>query len=300
VLPSDYAVPVRQKTNGWDPAKRVSEQAPGVYSVEGPASNWIVVRDGPGFILIDSGYPGDRHHVLASLRYLGLEPADALALLLTHGHVDHTGSAAFFSESYGTPVLCAAGELAHVQGKEKHQVTLGQVLSRAWRPRVFRWIVHVIKAGALAARPATQATAWDAATLRALPGRPVAISVPGHTPGNTAILLPEAGAIAVGDSFVSGHPISRKSGPQMLHSMYHADPGAALAAVRNLAGVDASVVLPGHGPALRMPLDQAVAALGSQRRKAVQASRRTRRTGSKAQAKTFRNAPGPWNMRRNK
>ncbi|WP_307090322.1 MBL fold metallo-hydrolase [Arthrobacter sp. B2I5] len=176
---------MRQKTNGWDPAKRVSEQAPGVHFVEGPASNWIVVRDGPGFILIDSGYPGDRHHVLASLRHLGLEPADALALLLTHGHVDHTGSAAFFSESYGTPVLCAAGELAHVQGKEKHQVTLGQVLSRAWRPRVFRWIVHVIKAGALAARPATQATAWDAATLRALPGRPVAISVPGHTPGNT-------------------------------------------------------------------------------------------------------------------
>ncbi|KRE85281.1 MBL fold metallo-hydrolase [Arthrobacter sp. Soil764] len=266
---------------GWDPATSLSEQAPGVYLAEGSASNWIVVRDGKGFILVDSGYPGDRRHVLASLRYLGLEPADALALLVTHGHVDHTGSAAFFSESYGTPVLCAPGELAHVQGKEKHQVTLGQVLIRAWRPRVFRWMVHAIRAGALAARPATRAEAWDAATLRALPGRPVAISVPGHTPGNAAILLPEAGAIAVGDSFVSGHPISRTSGPQMLHPMYHADPGAALAAVRNLAGVDASVVLPGHGPALRIALAEAAGRVTGRPRTRSRASRRTRRTGLK-------------------
>jgi glyoxylase-like metal-dependent hydrolase (beta-lactamase superfamily II) len=272
---------VRPQTIGWDPATSLSEQAPGVYFAEGPASNWMVVRDGKGFILIDSGYPGDRRHVLASLRYLGLEPAHAMALLVTHGHVDHTGSAAFFSESFGTPVLCARGELAHVQGKEKHQVTLGQVLIRAWRPRVFRWMVHAIRAGALASRPATRAEAWDAATLRALPGRPVAISLPGHTPGNAAILLPEAGAIAVGDSFVSGHPISRTSGPQMLHSMYHSDPDAAHAALRNLAGVDASVVLPGHGPALRIPLAQAASSVTGQPRTGSRASRRTRRTGLK-------------------
>ncbi|TWD56194.1 glyoxylase-like metal-dependent hydrolase (beta-lactamase superfamily II) [Arthrobacter sp. AG367] len=263
-LPAATLLPVQQQTAGWDPATSLSEQAPGVYFAEGPASNWIVVRDGTGFILIDSGYPDDRRHVIASLRHLGLEPADALALLVTHGHVDHTGSAAFFSESFGTPVLCAPAELAHVQGKEKHQVTLGQVLRRAWRPRVFRWMVHAIRAGALAAGPATQAKAWDDATLKALPGSPVAISVPGHTPGNAAILLPAAGAIAVGDSFVSGHPISRTSGPQMLHSMYHSDRAAALASVRTLAGVDAPVVLPGHGPALRIQLDEAVAGLVSQ------------------------------------
>ncbi|MDT0168545.1 MBL fold metallo-hydrolase [Pseudarthrobacter sp. BRE9] len=270
---------MQQQTTGWDPATSVSEQASGVYFAEGPASNWTVVRDGTGYILIDSGYPDDRRHVLASLHYLGLEPADALALVVTHGHVDHTGSAAFFSESYGTPVLCAPGELAHVQGKEKHQVTLGQVLSRAWRPCVFRWMVHAIRAGALAARPATRAEAWDAARLRTLPGRPVALSVPGHTPGNAAILLPEARAIVVGDSFVSGHPISRTSGPQMLPAMYHSDPGAAFAALRNLAGVDASVVLPGHGPALRIPLAEAVGCVVSPSRTRSRAARRTRQDG---------------------
>lgn len=251
-----------QQQSTWNPAASLSEQAPGIYFAEGPAANWIVVRDGTGFILIDSGYPADRRHVLASLRYLGLEPADALALLVTHGHVDHTGSAAYFAEAFGTPVLCAPEELAHVQGTEKHQATLGQVLRRAWRPRVLRWMVHAIKAGALAAKPAAGAQGWDAATLRSLPGNPVAVSLPGHTPGNAAILLPEAGVIAVGDSFVTGHPISRTAGPQMLHRMYHTDPAEAVAALRKLEGTDATVILPGHGPALHLPLGAALDALG--------------------------------------
>jgi glyoxylase-like metal-dependent hydrolase (beta-lactamase superfamily II) len=252
---------VRSAAPVWHPSCRVSEQAPGVFLVEGPASNWIVVRDGTGFVLIDGGYPADCPLVLESIRYLGLQPGDARAVLITHGHVDHTGAAARLSSTYGTPVLCAPEELAHVQGREKHQVTLGQVLLRAWRPRVFRWMLHVVQAGALTAKPATRARAWDAVTLRSLPGRPEAILVPGHTPGNAAILLPTAGAIAVGDCFAAGHPLTRKAGPQMLHRMYHSDTAAAWDALRWLDGVQASVVLPGHGPALRMTLAEALAAL---------------------------------------
>jgi glyoxylase-like metal-dependent hydrolase (beta-lactamase superfamily II) len=239
----------------------ISEPAPGIHFVEGPASNWIIVRDTSGFLLIDGGYPADREAVLDSIRGLGLEPADAKAMLLTHGHVDHTGSAAYFSKTFGTPILCSPGELAHVQGKEKHQVTLGQVLLRAWRPKVFRWLLHVIKAKALQAEPALRAEAWTPETLAGLPGKPGEITVPGHTPGNVAILLPEAGAIAVGDSFVSGHPISSEQGPQMLHRMFHSDPAGALEAARRLAGVQANVILPGHGPALHMNPAKAVAAL---------------------------------------
>jgi glyoxylase-like metal-dependent hydrolase (beta-lactamase superfamily II) len=252
---------VKTENADWQAADHVSEPAPGIFLVQGPASNWVLVQDGTGFMLIDTGYPADRPLVLASLRHLGLQPAEARAVLITHGHVDHTGSAAHFAITYGTPVLCAPEELAHVQGKEKHQVTLGQVIVRAWRPRVARWLLHALKAGALTAEPAAQARAWDTETLRSLPGGPEAIQVPGHTPGNAAIHLPKAGAIAVGDSFVTGHPLSRTGGPQMLHPMYHSDPAEALAAVHLLEGVAASVILPGHGPALHMPLADAVAAL---------------------------------------
>jgi glyoxylase-like metal-dependent hydrolase (beta-lactamase superfamily II) len=239
----------------------VSEQAPGVFFVEGPASNWIIVRDDSGFMLIDGGYPADRGLVLESIRGLGLEPAEAKAMLITHGHVDQTGSAAYFSRTFDTRILCSPEELAHVQGKEKHQVTIGQVLVRAWRPSVFRWMLHVIKAKALQAEPATQAEAWTAEKLRSLPGKPEATLLPGHTPGNVVLLLPDAQAIAVGDTFVSGHPISTKSGPQMLHRMYHWDHSAALASARQLRSIHANVILPGHGPALHTPLEEAIDAM---------------------------------------
>lgn len=251
---------MQHQTRAWNLSSSISQPSPGVFFVEGPASNWIVVRDETGFMLIDSGYPADRPLVLESIRHLGLRPSDARAVLITHGHVDHTGSAAYFSEAYGTPVLCAPEELDHVQGRVKHQVTFAQVIVRAWRPRVFRWMVHVIRAGALKAKPATRAQAWSAETLEGLPGKPEAVLLPGHTPGNAAILLPDARAIAVGDSFVTGHPLSRKAGPQMLHPMYHTDPAEALAANRRLDGIDAEVVLPGHGCALKMSLADALAA----------------------------------------
>lgn len=248
---------------GWNPSSNVSEQAPGVFFVEGPASNWIIVRDGAGFILIDGGYPADRALVLQSIEHLGLNPADTLAMLITHGHVDHTGSAAHFSTAHGTPILCSPEELAHVQGLVKYQVSAKQVVPRAWRPRVFRWMIHAIKAGSLSAQPATKAQAWDADTLRNLPGKPEAVLASGHTPGNVAILLPGKGVIATGDTFVTGHPLSRHTCPQMLHPMYHHEPAAALAATHRLDSIDASVILPGHGPALTMPLSDALASLRS-------------------------------------
>lgn len=247
----------------WQPSRHVSEPVPGVFFVEGPASNWIIVRDETGFILIDSGYPADTPLVLASIEYVGLIPADAKALLITHGHVDHTGSAAHFSAAYGTPVLCSAGELDHVQGHVKYQVKAWKVIIRAWRPRFFKWMIHALRAGSLSAQPATRAQPWNGEQLRALPGSPEAVLAAGHTPGNAAIFLPGKGVIATGDTFVTGHPLSRHTCPQMLHPMYHHEPAAALTATHHLDGIKASVVLPGHGPALAVPLSEALASLRS-------------------------------------
>jgi len=245
----------------WLPSDRINEPAQGVFFVEGPASNWIIVRDGSRFILIDGGYPADLELVLESVRYVGLEPRDATAMLVTHGHVDHTGSAAHFSRTYGTPALCSPEEVPHVRGEEKHQVTLGQVLLRAWRPRVFRWMRHALRAGALSAEPAKQARAWTPEELQKLPGSPEAVMVTAHTPGHCMYVLPKADAVATGDALITGHPTSARSGIQMLHPMFHTHPAAAIDALRPLAAIEASLILPGHGPATHEQFRDAIAKL---------------------------------------
>ena len=79
--------------------------------------NWTLVTDGNGVMLIDTGFPGSRDDVLASLRQLGFGVDDLRAILLTHAHIDHFGSAIWFAKTHGTPVYCHAAEVGHSQAR---------------------------------------------------------------------------------------------------------------------------------------------------------------------------------------
>ena len=128
----------------------LSEPARDVVFVQGPASNWVILRRDREFTLVDGGYPGDLDLVLSSIREAGLEPGAAAAVLVTHAHVDHTGAAAYFAKAFGTAVLSSPAELALLRGQGKAQVSPARVLLRAWQPRVLAWSAHVLGAGGLA------------------------------------------------------------------------------------------------------------------------------------------------------
>lgn len=236
----------------------LSEPARDVFFVQGPASNWVILRRGREFTLVDGGYPGDRDLVLSSIREAGLEPDAAAAVLVTHAHIDHTGAAALFAATFGTPVLSSPAELALLHGAGKAQVSPGQVLVRAWRPRVLAWSAQVLGAGGLVHVAVPEARAWADEGLAELPGSPVAVPTAGHTPGHTSFLLPGARAVITGDALVTGHRISGRTGPQLLHSMFHSDGAGMDRALLTLARLDASLLLPGHGPALRIGIREAV------------------------------------------
>lgn len=226
------------------------EHADGIYLVQGPGSNWIIIRGAQGFTLIDSGYPSDLPLVLDSITALGLKPGQAQAMLITHGHTDHTGGAQYFSEEFGTPILSSAAEHKTLLGEEKYQVTVGSALPYLWRPTVIRWALHAAKSGGMIPNDIAAAQVWEADRLLELPGSPVPVPTPGHTPGHTAYHLPEAGVLIAGDALVTGHALSKCTGPQMLHPMFHHDIKAANRALDLLAAVDATVLLPGHGPGI--------------------------------------------------
>ncbi|WP_288027297.1 MBL fold metallo-hydrolase [Arthrobacter sp.] len=114
------------------------ECADGVFFIEGPASNWIILRDGREFSVIDSGYPGDVGDFVKSIRQLGLEPRNMAALLVTHGHVDHTGAARMLSDNFHIAVLSGAAEHGQMIGRERNQVSPRHILVKAWQPRVRR------------------------------------------------------------------------------------------------------------------------------------------------------------------
>ncbi|GGS09076.1 MBL fold metallo-hydrolase [Streptomyces humidus] len=227
----------------------VRQVADGTYLVHGGNTNWVILTDGDALTLIDTGYPGDRGLVLDSLARVGGSPQAVTAVLVTHAHNDHLGSAEHLRSAYGIPVYLHEAEVPHARREFLQQVTVGQVLRNAWRPGVLPWMVHVLRSGGTGQHPVTAPEPFPAAGGPLdLPGRPVPVHTPGHTDGHTVFHLPDRGIVVSGDALVSGHPTSRVRGPQLLPDMFHHERARAVASLDVIAGLPGELLLPGHGP----------------------------------------------------
>ncbi len=243
----------------WTVERAVNEVRPGVFFVEGPAANWVLVTEPASrrFTLIDSGYPGDRDRLLASMAHVGRTLEDCAGLLVTHGHSDHIGSAAFLA-ACGVPVYAHSLELANVRREVTEQITLKDLGWRVLAPRVLAWALHAVRAGGLGDVGTAGVRPLGEAALRSLPGGLRAVPTGGHTSGHTAYFQASSGALASGDAVISGHAISPVHGPQLLPAPFHADPSTAGAAAARafpaaLPGGMPLCLLPGHGPFLELP-----------------------------------------------
>ena len=217
--------------------------------------NWTIVADGSGVMLIDAGFPGSRDDVLTSLRSLGFTSADVGAILLTHAHIDHLGSAIWFAHTHGTPVYCHPAEVAHAHRDYLEQASPAALMAQAWRPQWLRWSAQVAAKGALqragipAARPLTSEIA---ATL---PGRPRALPTPGHTSGHCSYVVD--GVLVAGDALVTGHPLAQRRGPQLLPSVFNHSDDDCARSLSVLATAGTEILIPGHGDLWTGPIADA-------------------------------------------
>jgi glyoxylase-like metal-dependent hydrolase (beta-lactamase superfamily II) len=232
-----------------------------VHLAHGEAVNWLLVNDDSGVMLVDAGYPGDRGDVLASLRQLGYQPEDLRAILLTHAHIDHLGSAIWFAKTHGTPVYCHADEVGHAKREYLEQASPLDIALHIWKPRWALWTAHVVRNGGLIREgiPTTQPLTAEVAAE--LPGQPMAIPTPGHTGGHCSYLID--GILASGDALVTGHPLLSRSGPQLLPALFSHDQDGCIRSLAALALLDTDVLVPGHGDvwkgSIRDATDQATA-----------------------------------------
>ncbi|MGW3955506.1 MBL fold metallo-hydrolase [Streptomyces sp. NPDC004752] len=226
----------------------VRQVADGAYLVRGNHTNWVILTDGDAATLVDTGYPGDRQLVLDSLNAVGSAPEAVEAVLITHAHNDHLGSAEYLRGAYKTPVYLHEAEVPHARREFLQQVSAGAVLRNAWRPGVVPWLVHVLRVGGTQQHPVTAPEAFPTTGALDLPGRPVPVHTPGHTDGHTVYHLPDLGIVVSGDALVSGHPIARLRGPQLLPVMFDHARARAVDSLDLIARLDGDILLPGHGP----------------------------------------------------
>ncbi|NJC74263.1 MBL fold metallo-hydrolase [Planosporangium thailandense] len=235
----------------------VVEVAPGVHHARAKHVSWVLVTDGTDVTLVDSGYPGDRARVAASLEAIGRSPADLSAILLTHGHPDHIGSVEHLRRVHRLPVRVHEREVANARGQRIEQVSEATLLRMLWRPDVMVWLFDVLRLKGARPERLRDLEPFTAGRLD-VPGAPVAVPTPGHTSGHTSFHLPDRGALLVGDALMTGHALARQSGPQLLPAFFNTDTAQARASLERLRGLAAEVVVPGHGPAFHGSPDVAV------------------------------------------
>ncbi|MFE5672112.1 MBL fold metallo-hydrolase [Agromyces sp. NPDC056523] len=239
---------------------RVDRVSDHVHFVHTPHVNWAVYAGPDGVTLIDSGYVGQRDLLNASLQAIGCRVEDVSAVVLTHGHADHLGGAAWLASSFGTPVFAHPSELANVRREVVEQAGVGQLARQVRRRGVPRWLLDIVPL--LDGKPLLGVPEVEALPVRDgradVPGHPRVLLVEGHTTGNTAFDFEDEGVLVVGDSLATRHGISTIVGPQLLPSVFHQDVARARASLERLRTSSSQVLLPGHGAAWIGPVDAVV------------------------------------------
>ena len=208
-----------------------------------------------GVTVIDAGLAGHWSDLLAELSAMGRSVADVRGVVLTHGDSDHVGFAERLRAQQGVPVFVHAADAERAKGGPKPKASAGRMRLRA----VLGFAGYSVRKGGLRTTWLTEVQEVVDGDVLPLPGAPVIIGLPGHSPGSVAVHVPIADAVFVGDAFTTRDVLTGATGPRP--APFTDDPELALDSLTRLAGLRATWVLPGHGAPWRADPAEVVAAV---------------------------------------
>ncbi|MBM9506602.1 MBL fold metallo-hydrolase [Actinacidiphila acididurans] len=227
--------------------------APGVDRLGDHLVNFYLVDDPDGLVLIDSGLPAHLGQLRDHLAACGHTLSDVRAVLLTHGHPDHTGLAHSLKQS-GADIwvhqrdadILRDGPRSALRHAKPERSMLPYLLRH---PASAATPLHLARKGAFTARAVPDVRVLtDHQLLEDVPGTPRALALPGHTPGSTGYLFPERGLLFTGDALVTHDGLTGETGPRLVCRGFTHDGDAAMAALDRIDELPTTtLLLPGHG-----------------------------------------------------
>jgi glyoxylase-like metal-dependent hydrolase (beta-lactamase superfamily II) len=222
--------------------------APGVWRLGSDFINYYAVEDGGRLTVVDAGAPKFGATLGAQLGAAGFSLANVGAVVLTHSDSDHTGVVPLLQEAGARVLIHEADEETLRKPRPKTgDARPSRLLRELWRPGLWRMMVTMTRAGAAHPPKVEGAETYSDGDLLDVPGGPRTIHTPGHTAGNSAIHFEERGVLFAGDTMCSLNPLTRARGPQLMPHSFNVSNVHARESLAKVEGLEADVVLFGHG-----------------------------------------------------
>jgi hydroxyacylglutathione hydrolase len=196
-------------------------------------ANTHIVAIEKAVMIIDSGMPHQAGRILKQIRMLGHSPEDIRLILLTHGHIDHAGSAAALKRLTGAPIamhradipLVTTPDLKIPPGRNATIDQIGGLLRR------FSGVVPLDTFS-------PDLCLEDGESLCDFGFDAHVVHTPGHTPGSLSVFF-EDGTVFVGDAILN---LVRVSFP-----LWWQDPVAAGESACKILSLAPHLCYSGHG-----------------------------------------------------
>ncbi|MFE5620836.1 MBL fold metallo-hydrolase [Streptomyces virginiae] len=191
-------------------------------------------------VIVDAGTPGSGRRITEQVAAHGVDPADVSLIVVTHGHIDHFGSAAELHRLTGAPVAGHVADLGPFRtgrAREPYLPTgrMGRLMARN---RNLHLRVEPFEPGVLVTGETDLEDFGVAARI---------MPTPGHTAGSVSVLTSEGDLVAgdlIANSFFGLVP-GRPANPP-----FHDDPLLNLASLRRMLDLNPTRLHVGHGTPL--------------------------------------------------
>jgi len=205
---------------------------------------YFVGRPGGAWILIDAGLPGRTNQIVEAAEARFGAGARPEAIVLTHGHFDHAGSALPLAERWNVPIYTHRLEVPYLAGKSDYpppDPTVGGAI--AFLSRFMPSGARDLSGRLRELQPNTVPglDGWDW------------LATPGHSPGHVSFFRPSDRVLLAGDALATMNMdswsglVTGKRSLSRAGSPFNTDWEATRLSVKELAKLRPNVIGCGHG-----------------------------------------------------
>lgn len=197
--------------------------------------NSFIVK-GKKTVIVDTGYSGNANKIISHLQEKSIKPEDVSLIVLTHGHIDHYGSAAELRKITGAPIAAHKADAEFLKRGINYIGTPARLSGR---------VLKFFYAGTdnVQTKPLEVDIIFD--NDRDLQEFGIAgrvIHTPGHTAGSLSLILSTGEAI-VGDLVMGG--ILFKGVPG--YPLFVSDMSRLRESIQRVVQLSPTIICPSHG-----------------------------------------------------